>query len=80
MFNVQPPDKERWIFIFTDDINEPNEFILLVKAYQSDVIHQFIVNTLSWIDTLKLFKDFGKSIIYCSVNFAACFNIDSSIE
>lgn len=34
MFKVQPPDKERWIFIFTDDIDEPDEFIVLVKAYR----------------------------------------------
>lgn len=34
MFKVQPPDKERWIFIISDNIDKPDEFIALVKAYR----------------------------------------------
>lgn len=37
VYKVNPPDKERWIFIFSDDSNEPDEFITLVKAYCNKV-------------------------------------------
>lgn len=42
MFKVHPPDKDRWIFIFTDDIDEPDEFIVLVKAYR-DILNGKII-------------------------------------
>lgn len=37
MYRVYPPDRERWIFIFSDDPDEPEEFAALVKAYCSMV-------------------------------------------
>ena len=38
MYTVNPPDKERCIFIFSDDPDEPDEFVALVKAY-SNMVH-----------------------------------------
>lgn len=37
MFEVSKPDKERWIFIFSDDYDEPDDFTTLVKAYRDMV-------------------------------------------
>ena len=36
MFKVNPPDKERWIFISQDnlDFDEPDGFITLLKLYR----------------------------------------------
>lgn len=34
MFKVNPPDRERWIFISSDDYDEPDEFITLLKSYR----------------------------------------------
>ena len=33
MFNVYPPDKERWIFISSDNSDDIDDFVILVKAY-----------------------------------------------
>lgn len=38
VYRVNPPDKERWIFIFSDYPDEPDEFVALVKAY-SNMVH-----------------------------------------
>ncbi len=37
MYCVRPPDKERWIFIFTNKIDEPDEFVTLVKEYRNNL-------------------------------------------
>lgn len=34
MYEIQPPTKERWIYIFTDDFDDPDDFIVLLKAYR----------------------------------------------
>lgn len=38
MYEVRWPDKERWIFIFCDYPGEPDEFVVLLKAYR-DMVH-----------------------------------------
>jgi hypothetical protein len=37
MYKASKPDKERWIFVFSDDYNEPDDFVKLVKAYRDMV-------------------------------------------
>lgn len=37
IFEVSKPNKERWIFIFSDDYDEPDDFVTLVKAYRDMV-------------------------------------------
>ncbi|WP_278961833.1 hypothetical protein [Ruminococcus bicirculans (ex Wegman et al. 2014)] len=38
MYEVRWPNKERWIFIFCDYPGEPDEFVVLLKAYR-DMVH-----------------------------------------
>jgi|GEM_PF-161139 len=38
MYEVRWPNKERWIFIFCDYPGEPDEFVMLLKAYR-DMVH-----------------------------------------
>ena len=37
MYKASKPDKERWIFVFSDDYNEPDDFVKLVKVYRDMV-------------------------------------------
>lgn len=37
MHQVNFPNKERWIFIISESIDEPDEFVALVKAYSNMV-------------------------------------------
>ena len=38
MYEVRWPNKERWIFIFCAYPGEPDEFVVLLKAYR-DMVH-----------------------------------------
>lgn len=42
MYEIKPPSEQRWIFIFTDNFDEPDEFVILVKAY-SDKLNGKII-------------------------------------
>lgn len=42
VLKVDPPDKERLIFIFSDNFDEPDEFVTLVKSYRDKLQGEII--------------------------------------